>query len=338
MRMRAFVCGVIVASAVGTVLWAGDDEVQAAATAVTSDVASRDGTVGKERGGTPDRKASPWSGVQGCAADADPFLGEDFPDWDQFSTGYLFGFRAELAGKAAPTGDVFGAGTHGVSRVIMDPQRGVYAGYTLLVAQAPEDQPFTVTIKPLDESEHISKKLAELAPKACPACPPYRALDARLARYPEPFTITSGTTFVVDLLVNPKTGERLTDTVKIVRTGQSKRDGNRVKADMELIADGAGDGKTLTGARVCIRDLETGKLLTGRPWVYRFASSGAGCWGQGRMIRIGGGMLGSVLCGRQSGSFYLRNVIRQESGEPIYIGDFILPDSAVLSTNPSGDK
>jgi hypothetical protein len=189
--------------------------------------------------------------ADGCGPDlSDPFA--EFSLTASFAAGYIAGFAPERSqGVVGPEhgGMVESRGGGAVRRIVADRERGYFGGYTLELEPAADDK-IRVAIKPLPEDYLLPN------PSFCNRCPSWTAAGARLPRYPEPFEITNETTFLVDLLVNPTTGEKLMDRVKVVRlpkpSGASPRPpatGLKVKALFEW-----GEGKAPTlHARFCVR-------------------------------------------------------------------------------------
>jgi hypothetical protein len=177
--------------------------------------------------------------------------------------------RAELPGGyvASFSLDRFGGHSTHVSthqgmavRIVADRERQAYAGYLMEIQPAPEGRPFRVAIKPLPADYEFDAK------DLCGTCPAWTLLDARLARYPEPFEVKTGATFRVDLLVNPKTGEALGDIVKVVRGAASNPLGilaaKAFKVDFDVVPEQVGD-KRMVNIGYCVRDAATGAILSG---------------------------------------------------------------------------
>jgi hypothetical protein len=200
----------------------------------------------------------------GCAAEVDPFAGEQFSSYGTLDAGFLVGFGAERGGKPVSDIAVYAGGSESAAttRVIMDDKQGVYAGYRLQVEPSPEGQPFRLWIKPIPDDYTVPSKMLE---RFCKSCPPWSPLKAKLARYPEPFEVSSGASFLVDLLVNPRTGEKLQDRVKILRVPAREHQSTRgYRMDVEFTSEGTGSTQVWT-VHVCMRDMESGKLANGRP-------------------------------------------------------------------------
>jgi tetratricopeptide (TPR) repeat protein len=97
-----------------------------------------------------------------------------------------------------------------VSRVLVDQDSGAYFGYRLEVEPVSSGRKFRVAVKPLGGG--IDKELRRR--RGCDKCPAPTLL-ASLPRYPAPRLLADGDLFTLDLLVNPKTGERIVDAVQV---------------------------------------------------------------------------------------------------------------------------
>lgn len=107
-------------------------------------------------------------------------------------------------------GEVSFPRSNSVSRVLVDQDSGAYFGYRLEVEPASSRRKFRVAVKPLGGG--IEKELRRR--RSCDECPAPTLLAA-LPRYPAPRLLADGDLFTLDLLVNPKTGERIVDAVQV---------------------------------------------------------------------------------------------------------------------------
>jgi GWxTD domain-containing protein len=108
-----------------------------------------------------------------------------------------------------------------IRRVFIDSGGSLYFGYSLVVEPIASSKQFRVSVRPLspeDEQELRARKSFQTRT----IHPNYNS-DA-LSRSAAPQTIADGDTFALDVLVNPKTGERITDFVTV------SADDSRLKA------------------------------------------------------------------------------------------------------------
>lgn len=96
-----------------------------------------------------------------------------------------------------------------VSRVLADEAGATYFGYRLEIEPAGRGH-FHVSVLPLDETIEAELRAA----RPCPGCPPPQLL-APLLRYPPPRIVADGDVFVLELLFNPTTREKIVDLVKV---------------------------------------------------------------------------------------------------------------------------
>jgi GWxTD domain-containing protein len=99
-----------------------------------------------------------------------------------------------------------------IRRVFIDSGGSLYFGYSLVVEPLASSKQFRVSVRPLsleDEQELRARKSFETRR----IHPNYNS--AALNRSSAPQTITDGDTFALDVLVNPKTGEKITDFVTV---------------------------------------------------------------------------------------------------------------------------
>jgi GWxTD domain-containing protein len=99
-----------------------------------------------------------------------------------------------------------------IRRVFVDSGGSLYFGYSLVVEPLASSKQFRVSVRPLsaeDEQELRARKSFQTRR----IHPNYNS--AALARSTAPQTIADGDTFALDVLVNPKTGEKITDFVTV---------------------------------------------------------------------------------------------------------------------------
>jgi GWxTD domain-containing protein len=99
-----------------------------------------------------------------------------------------------------------------IRRVFIDSGGSLYFGYALVVEPLASGKQFRVSIRPLsaeDEQELRARKSFQTRQ----IHPNYNS--AALSRSSAPQTIADGDTFALDVLVNPKTGDKITDYVTV---------------------------------------------------------------------------------------------------------------------------
>jgi GWxTD domain-containing protein len=99
-----------------------------------------------------------------------------------------------------------------IRRVFIDSGGSLYFGYALVVEPLPSGKQFRVSVRPLsaeDEQELRARKAFQTRQ----IHPNYNS--AALSRSSAPQTIADGDTFALDVLVNPKTGDKITDYVTV---------------------------------------------------------------------------------------------------------------------------
>lgn len=99
-----------------------------------------------------------------------------------------------------------------IRRVFIDSGGSLYFGYALVVEPLPSGKQFKVSVRPLsaeDEQELRARKSFQTRQ----IHPNYNS--AALSRSSAPQTIADGDTFALDVLVNPKTGDKVTDYVTV---------------------------------------------------------------------------------------------------------------------------
>jgi Tfp pilus assembly protein PilF len=156
------------------------------------------------------RVAGPLLGLLAASAVASP-RAERFA-FATLDNGASVGFALLRAG-GPPSGntieEVAEARSNSVSRVLVDQASGAYFGYRLEVERLSGKTQFRVTVKPL--ASGVEQDLRRRP--GCPNCPALRLLAP--PRYPAPRTLVDGDVFTLDLLVNPTTGEKIVDAVKV---------------------------------------------------------------------------------------------------------------------------
>jgi tetratricopeptide (TPR) repeat protein len=114
--------------------------------------------------------------------------------------------------------------SNGVSRVLIDRQSGVYFGYRLVAGTAADGR---VRIA----FESLPKDFdAELKLLPCHDCPVLTRLARSDPRFPPPHVTSDGEAVRLDLLANPRSGERIIDVVKVSKRALSA-------AEMQAAAD-----------------------------------------------------------------------------------------------------
>ncbi|MBN2370499.1 MAG: tetratricopeptide repeat protein [Vicinamibacteria bacterium] len=125
------------------------------------------------------------------------------------------GFALLRTGTASSTtmmGEVSLPRSNGVSRVLVDEKSRTYFGYRLEV-ELKNRSVFKVSVQPL--ASDLAKDLRRMFP--CENCP-LPSLLAPIPRIPAPRVVSDGDVFTLDLLVNPKTQEKIIDIVKISKS------------------------------------------------------------------------------------------------------------------------
>jgi hypothetical protein len=108
-----------------------------------------------------------------------------------------------------------------IRRVFIDSGGSLYFGYTLVVEPLASSQKFRVSVRPLSQEDEEELR-ARRAFQTRSIHPSYNA--AGLSRSSAPQEVADGDTFALDVLVNPKTGEKITDFVT-VSTDESRLKG-----------------------------------------------------------------------------------------------------------------
>jgi hypothetical protein len=137
---------------------------------------------------------------------------EEFPVSATTDEGVSLGFRPELH-PARPEnihrGSVQAQGNT-VNRIVTDLSNGLFFGYRLTARLTSEGR-VRIEVGPLPAD---FKPLTSLA-DGCPHCPPFTPLSAALVRYPMAKVVEDGAAFTFELLWNSRTGERLSDFVRV---------------------------------------------------------------------------------------------------------------------------
>lgn len=95
------------------------------------------------------------------------------------------------------------------SRVFIDTERNVYFGYDLVVEPDVKEKQFKLTFKSLSvPAERISM--------SGNASRNSKLTAMSLPKYPEPQIVQEGDTLALDVLVNPQTGVKIVDLIKVV--------------------------------------------------------------------------------------------------------------------------
>jgi tetratricopeptide (TPR) repeat protein len=151
----------------------------------------------------------------GVASAADPSRDEPYA-FATLDNGAFVGFallRAEASAAGGQIGEIAFPHSNSVNRVLVDQEAGAYFGYSLEVEPVSSRRKFRVAVKPLERG--IEKELRRR--QSCGTCPELTLLGP-LPRYPAPRLLDDGDLFTLDLLVNPRTGERIVDAVRVSST------------------------------------------------------------------------------------------------------------------------
>jgi Tfp pilus assembly protein PilF len=148
----------------------------------------------------------------GPASAAQPSADEPYA-FATLDNGAFVGFallRTQTDAARGSIGEVAFPRSNSVSRVLVDQGSGRYFGYRLEVEPVSSGKKFRVAVKPLGKG--IEKELKRH--RACESCPQLAPLG-QLPRYPAPRMVGDGDLFMLDLLRNPSTGERIVDAVRL---------------------------------------------------------------------------------------------------------------------------
>ena len=128
-----------------------------------------------------------------------------------------------VAFSTTPSGDPDGArgwssfaeayfASNTIRRVFVDSGGSLYFGYSLVVEPLPSSKQFRVSVRPLSSQDE--QELRARKPFQSRSIHPNYNADA-FERSAAPQVIADGDTFALDVLVNPKTGDRVTDFVTV---------------------------------------------------------------------------------------------------------------------------
>jgi hypothetical protein len=180
------------------------------------------------------------------------------------------GYRAEVDGRRLDGTNVreTSRGSNGgLERFFTDTRAGMYAGYRLEIEPVSEDR-LRITIRPLPNDYKPDLDF-------CKKCAPWTPGQAKLARYPEPFEVVSETEFLVDVLVDPVTGHKLIDRLKVAYGTLSPRSdsGLQVRAAFGWTTQ---DGARVLDARFCVRQAASGRVVASPSLTVRPGADGSG--------------------------------------------------------------
>ncbi len=131
----------------------------------------------------------------------------------RLENGATVGFAMMRTGAASPgeaIGEVVFPRSNTVSRVLYDQASGAYFGYRLEVDSVQTNR-YRIVFTPLPDS--VASGLQRHM--RCPTCPRPALLAGSMPRFPEPMTVLEGAVCTVDLLVNPRTGEKIIDVLMV---------------------------------------------------------------------------------------------------------------------------
>jgi len=152
--------------------------------------------------------------------------------------------RTGAALSGGTLGEVVFPRSNAVSRVLYDQSSGAYFGYRLAV-EFVQTSRYRILFSPLPNSAatELQQHLR------CPSCPRPTLLAGSLPRFPEPLTVPEGAVCTVDLLVNPQTGEKIIDVIRVSLNAISREHmqaaTERVREGLRLIL--AGDSQAARG-------------------------------------------------------------------------------------------
>lgn len=110
-----------------------------------------------------------------------------------------------------------------IHRAFLDAERGVYFGYDVGIESLVDANRFKLTFKPLSSIDFISisKTVTTNSPSKEPQTTSRSVVlsPINLSKYPEPQTIRGGDTVAFDVLINPQTGVKIVDLIKISASG-----------------------------------------------------------------------------------------------------------------------
>ena len=119
------------------------------------------------------------------------------------------------------------ARSNGVSRVLIDRESGAYFGYRLVAGDAGSGR-VRIAFQSLPKGFDAEMKRRPV----CAGCPAPTRLTASEPRFPPPQVTADGETVQLELLTNPRSGERIIDVVKVSTRALSA-------AEMQAAADRA---------------------------------------------------------------------------------------------------
>ncbi len=131
--------------------------------------------------------------------------------------------RTGGAGPAAAMGEAVLPRSNSVSRVLWDRTSGAYFGYRVEVTRRDGARPFRIEWKPLDR-DSVERELRQR--RDCAGCPAPSPLGAG-PQFPPPQQLAEGGALTLELLANPKTGERILDVIRLSAapiSGEAMRD------------------------------------------------------------------------------------------------------------------
>jgi len=106
-----------------------------------------------------------------------------------------------------------GSAASGCRRYFVDTKNGTYFGYDLDVEPLPDSGKFIVSVKPLSlTSSEVSAEVSSRKHQSLALVP------ISLTRYPEPQTLSEGDLYLLDVLVNRTTGQKIVDEIGVART------------------------------------------------------------------------------------------------------------------------
>lgn len=113
-----------------------------------------------------------------------------------------------------------------IHRAFLDAERGIYFGYDVEIESSVDANKFKLTFKPLSSIDYISisKTITTNSPGKNPQTTSRSVVlkPINLSKYPEPQTIHGGDTVAFDVLINPQTGVKIVDLIKISAPGDQQ--------------------------------------------------------------------------------------------------------------------
>jgi tetratricopeptide (TPR) repeat protein len=120
--------------------------------------------------------------------------------------------RTGASGNEEAIGEAVLPRSNVVSRVLWDGESGAYFGYRVEVSRESGPRPFRVSFRALDRSA-IERELKKRW--GCPGCPPPTPLGGGGPRFPAPQRLDEGEALTLELLSNPRTGQRIFDVLRV---------------------------------------------------------------------------------------------------------------------------